>query len=98
MREEGSIVDAGPRVTCELMLLRVEDGSRRRGTLVDRAGPRAHVLKDRDGVVILAAIGSPEELEHLLARLRGFEITEVVRSATLAMSANGRTRDLEIVG
>lgn len=90
-------MDAGPRVTCELMLLRVEDGSRRRGTLVDRAGPRAHVLKDRDGVVILAAIGSPEELGQLLARLRGFEITDIVRSATLVMSSNGHNRELEIV-
>ena len=84
-------------MTCELILLRIEDGSRRRGTLVDRAGPRAHVLDDRDGVVILAAIGTPQELEQLLERLRGFEITEVIRSQPLTMSADRRLGAMEVV-
>jgi hypothetical protein len=70
------------------MLLRVEDGSRRRGTLVDRAGPRAHVLDDRDGVVILAAIGTPHELDQVLRRLAGFEITQVTRSQALDIRTN----------
>ena len=88
---------ADAKVTCELILLRIEDGSRRRGTLVDRAGPRAHVLDDRDGVVILAAIGTPQELEQLLERLRGFEITEVIRSQPLTMSADRRLGAMEVV-
>jgi hypothetical protein len=79
---------ADEQVTCQLLLLRVEDGSRRRGTLVDRAGPRAHILDDRDGFVILAAIGAPAELERLLQRLRGFEITQVARSETLDIRTN----------
>ena len=88
---------ADAQVTCELMLLRVEDGSRRRGTLVDRAGSRAHVLDDRAGVVVLAAIGTPRELEQLLGRLRGFEITQVVRSHPLTMSADRRLGAMEVV-
>lgn len=84
-------------MTCELTLLRIQDGSRRRGTLVDRAGPRAHVLDDRDGVVILAAIGAPQELEQLLERLRGFEITDVIRSQPLTMSADRRLGAMEVV-
>lgn len=88
---------ADGQVTCELMLLRVEDGSRRRGTLVDRAGPRAHVLEDRGGVVILAAIGSSKELEQLLGRLRGFEITDIVRSQVLSMGVDRRLGAIEVV-
>ncbi len=88
---------ADAHVTCELMLLRVEDGSRRRGTLVDRAGPRAHVLDDRGGVVILAAIGTPQELEQLLGRLGGFEITDIARSHALTMSTDRRLGEMEVV-
>lgn len=67
-----------------LLLLRVDDGSRRRGILMDRAGPKARVLSEHDGV------------DDFLARLAGFDVTEVVRSETLRV-ATGANRDLEVV-
>ena len=83
-------------VECGLMLLRIEDGGRRRGALVDRAGPTARVLEDRAGVVILAVTGTPVELQQTFERLRGFEITGVVRSKPLAISA-ARVAAIEVV-
>ena len=80
-----------------LVLMRVENGGRRRGVLIDRAGPSARVLSEHNGVVILAAVLRPDEVDACLARLGGFEITEVVRSETLRV-ANGANRELEVVG
>jgi hypothetical protein len=79
-----------------LVLLRVEDGGRRRGVLIDRAGPSARMLSEHDGVVILAAVLRPDEVDAYLARLTGFEITEVVRGETLRVR-NGADRELEVV-
>jgi len=59
--------------------MRIEDGGRRRGVLVDRAGPSARILSEHNGVVILAAVLHPHEVDDCLARLNGFEVTEVVR-------------------
>ncbi len=73
-------------MVCGLMLLRVEDGGRRRGALVDRAGSQARVLDDRDGVVVLVATGTTQELDDMLHRLRGFEISDVVRGESLSIS------------
>jgi hypothetical protein len=80
-----------------LVLLRVEDGGRRRGVLIDRAGPSARILSDHNGVIVLAAVLRPDEADGYLARLGGFEITEVVRSETLRVP-NGANRELEVVG
>jgi len=80
-----------------LVLMRIEDGGRRRGVLIDRAGPSARILSERNGVVILAAVVRPDEVDDWLNRLGGFEITEVVRSETLRV-ANGANRELEVVG
>ena len=80
-----------------LVLMRIEDGGRRRGVLIDRAGPGARILSERNGVVILAAVVRPGEVDDWLNRLGGFEITEVVRSETLRV-ANGANRELEVVG
>jgi hypothetical protein len=79
-----------------LLLLRVDDGSRRRGILMDRAGPKARVLSEHDGVVILAAVLRPCDVDDFLARLAGFDVAEVVRSETLRV-ASGANRDLEVV-
>ena len=49
-----------------LLLLRVDDGSRRRGILMDRAGPRARVLSEHDGVrseTLRVATGANRDLE-----------------------------------
>ena len=80
-----------------LVLMRVEDGGRRRGVLIDRAGPNARILSEHNGVVILAAVVRPDEVDDCLRRLSGFEISEVVRSETLRV-ANGANRELEVVG
>jgi hypothetical protein len=80
-----------------LVLMRVEDGGRRRGVLVDRAGPSARILSEHNGVVILAAVLRPGEVDDCLGRLHGFEVTEVVRSETLRVP-NGANRELEVVG
>ena len=80
-----------------LVLMRIEDGGRRRGVLIDRAGPSARIISERNGVVILAAVVRPDEVDDWLNRLGGFEITEVVRSETLRV-ANGANRELEVVG
>lgn len=80
-----------------LLLLRIEDGGRRRGVLIDRAGPSARILSEHNGVVILAAVVRPDEVDECLARLRGFEVTEVVRGETLRVR-NGANRELEVVG
>jgi hypothetical protein len=80
-----------------LVLMRVEDGGRRRGVLIDRAGPSARILSEHNGVVILAVVLRPEDADDYLARLGGFEITEVVRSETLRVP-NGANRELEVVG
>jgi hypothetical protein len=80
-----------------LVLMRIEDGGRRRGVLVDRAGPSARILSEHNGVVILAAVLHPHEVDDCLARLNGFEVTEVVRSETLRVP-NGANRELEVVG
>jgi hypothetical protein len=77
--------------------MRVEDGGRRRGVLIDRAGPSARILSEHNGVVILAVVLRPEDADDYLARLGGFEITEVVRSETLRVP-NGANRELEVVG
>jgi acetolactate synthase I/III small subunit len=75
-----------PRAECELMLIRVVDPEPGNGALRERAGPFARVLVQEPGVVVLAASGSTEELDDLLAtRLRGFKITEIVRTGTAAM-------------
>ncbi len=79
-----------------LVMLRVEDGGRRRGVLIDRAGPSARILSEHNGVVILAAVLRPDEVDDCLARLNGFQVTEVVRSETLRV-ANGTNRELEVV-
>ena len=79
-----------------LVLLRVEDGGRRRGVLIDRAGPSARILSEHNGVVVLAAILRPDEVEGVLKQLSGFEVTEVVRSETIRV-ANGANRELEVV-
>jgi hypothetical protein len=65
--------------------------------LIDRAGPSARILSEHNGVVILAAVLRPEEADGYLARLGGFEVTEVVRSETLRVP-NGANRELEVVG
>jgi len=78
-----------------LVLMRVEDGGRR-GVLMDRAGPNARILSEHNGVVILAAVVRPNEVDDCLTRLSGFEVTEVVRSETLRV-ANGANRELEVV-
>jgi len=78
------------------MLLRVEDGSRRRGVLVDRAGPQARVLDDRDGIIILAATGTAAELDRMLDRLSGFEITDIVRPDPVSIGA-ARISRVEVV-
>jgi hypothetical protein len=80
-----------------LVLMRIEDGGRRRGVLIDRAGPSARILSELNGVVILAAVLRPNEVDDCLARLNGFEVTEVVRSETLRVP-NGANRELEVVG
>ena len=80
-----------------LVLMRVEDGGRRRGVLIDRAGPNARILSEHNGVVILAAVLRPDEADDYLARLGGFDVTEVVRSETLRVP-NGANRELEVVG
>jgi hypothetical protein len=80
-----------------LVLMRVEDGGRRRGVLIDRAGPSARILSEHNGVVILAAVLRPDEVDDCLNRLNGFEVTEVVRSETVRV-ANGANRELEVVG
>jgi hypothetical protein len=79
-----------------LVLMRVEDGGRRRGVLIDRAGPSARILSEHNGVVVLAAVLRPDEVEGVLKRLSGFEVTEVVRSETIRV-ANGANRELEVV-
>jgi hypothetical protein len=79
-----------------LVLMRIEDGGRRRGVLIDRAGPTARILSEHNGVVILAAVVRPDEVDGVLGRLSGFEVTEVVRSETLRV-ANGANRELEVV-
>ncbi len=81
----------GPRVECELMLIRLDGAGRRRGALADRAGPRAQILAEAEGgVIILAAIGSAEELDELVERLRGFQVSELARTGTIAISLAGR--------
>jgi hypothetical protein len=80
-----------------LVLMRIEDGGRRRGVLIDRAGPSARIISEHNGVVILAAVLRPDEVDGCLARLNGFEVTEVVRSETLRVP-NGANRELEVVG
>ena len=80
-----------------LVLMRVEDGGRRRGVLIDRAGPSARIISEHNGVVILAAVLHPDEVDAYLKQLNGFEVTEVVRSETLRVP-NGANRELEVVG
>ena len=75
-----------PRAECELILIRVVEADQRIGQLRDRAGPNARVMVQEPGVVILAAIGPSEVLDDLLdSRLRGFAVTEIVRTGTAAM-------------
>ena len=80
-----------------LVLMRVEDGGRRRGVLIDRAGPSARIISEHNGVVILAAVLHPDAVDAYLKQLNGFEVTEVVRSETLRVR-NGGNRELEVVG
>jgi hypothetical protein len=80
-----------------LVLMRIENGGRRRGVLIDRAGPSTRILSEHNGVVILAAVLRPHEVDDCLARLNGFEVSEVVRSETLRVP-NGANRELEVVG
>jgi acetolactate synthase small subunit len=74
-------------VVCELALIRLEEASPRKGTLMDRAGPSARVLVDDGTTVILAATGTPAELEQLMLRLAGFEIKEVVRTGPVSIDS-----------
>ncbi|MDQ6884698.1 MAG: hypothetical protein M3077_10775 [Candidatus Dormibacteraeota bacterium] len=90
------VAESARTVLCGLMLVRIEDGGRRRGALVDRAGSQARVLDDRDGVVILAATGTTQQLDDMLHRLRGFEISNVVRSEPLSISG-ARLSRVEVV-
>lgn len=74
-----------PRVECELMLIRVENGASRRGALVDRAGPNARVVAEVEGIVILAVTGTGDELDDMLQRLRGFDIKGIARTGIVSM-------------
>jgi acetolactate synthase I/III small subunit len=74
-----------PRVECELILIRVENGASRRGSLVDRAGPNARVVAQVDDVVILAVTGSGDELDDVLQRLRGFDVKGIARTGIVSM-------------
>jgi acetolactate synthase I/III small subunit len=75
-----------PRAECELMLIRVEDADPGTGKLQEHAGPFARIMVREPGVVVLAAAGPSEELDDLLStRLRGYHITEIVRTGTAAM-------------
>lgn len=74
-----------PRVECELILIRVENGASRRGALVDRAGPNARVVAEVDDIVILAVTGTGDELDDVLQRLRGFDVKGIARTGIVSM-------------